>query len=482
MNWIYWGYQMGNPQGFMKIKRKTAAYRPVCERVKDYKNVNMLREGEVSEDQAARCMDCGTPFCHWACPLGNYIPEWNDLIFEGAWKKAIELLDATNNIPEVTGRICPALCEYSCVLGINDDPVTIRENELDAIEYAFRNNILKPRPPKFRTGKKVVVIGSGPAGLSAAAELNRMGHEIVVLEKDESLGGIMRLGIPDFKLEKKILDRRIKLWTEEGVSFQTKVEVGRDIESKVLLEKYDAICVAIGSRVARDLTIEGRDLGGIHFAMDYLMQANRQVTGFRVPEEGIINVEGKKVVVIGGGDTGSDCVGTANRQGASCVVQIEVMDRPSECRTDETPWPKYPFILKTTSSHEEGCERDWGVLTKKFVGENGRLKKLECVKIEFVKEEGKACPVIREIRGSEFDIEADIAILAVGFIHPEHKGVISDLGLDLDERGNIRADATCRTSIEKVFAAGDARRGQSLVVWAIDEGRRAAKAIDEFLS
>ena len=473
---------MGNPKGFMKIKRKTAAYRPVCERVQDYKNVNIIRNDQDAQDQAARCMDCGTPFCHWACPIGNYIPEWNDYIFQGAWGKAIELLEATNNMPEVTGRICPALCEYGCVLGINDDPVTIRENELDAIEYAFRHNLLKPRPPKVRTGKKVVVIGSGPAGLSAAAQINRMGHEVVVLEKDESLGGIMRLGIPDFKLEKKILDRRINLWQKEGVVFKTSVEVGKDIESKKLLEEYDAVCIAIGSRVARDLNIEGRDLDGIHFAMDYLMQANRQVTGFNVPMEKMIDVKGKKVVVIGGGDTGSDCVGTANRQGAACVVQIEVMDRPSECRTDANPWPNYPFLLKITSSHEEGCERDWSVLTKKFIGENGKLKKLECVKIEFVEEEGKACPVMREIFGSEFEIEADIAVLAVGFIHPEHRGIVSDLGLDLDERGNIRTDDTRMTSIEKVFAAGDARRGQSLVVWAIDEGRQAAKAIDKYLS
>jgi glutamate synthase (NADPH/NADH) small chain len=473
---------MGDSRGFMKIKRNTAEYRPACERIKDYKNVNARREEKMSRDQAARCMDCGTPFCHWACPVGNYIPEWNDLIFEGAWEKAIELLDATNNIPEVTGRVCPAPCEYGCVLGINDDPVTIKDNELDAIEYAFKHRIIKPRSPLVRTGKKVAVIGSGPAGLSAAAQLNRMGHNVTVFEKDEAIGGIMRLGIPDFKLEKDILDRRIRLWKKEGVIFKTSVEAGKDIAIDKIISENDAVCLATGSRVARDLKIEGRGLEGIYFAMDYLMQANRRVAGENIPEDKVIDAGNKKVVVIGGGDTGSDCVGTANRQGASCVVQIEVMDRPPECRTNAYTWPAYPVLLKTTSSHEEGCRRDWSVLTKRFLGEKGKLKKLECVKVEFKRKKEGGCPVMREIPGTEFEIEADMALLAVGFLHPEHKGIVSELALELDERGNIKTDKTRMTSVPGIFAAGDARRGQSLVVWAIYEGRQAAEAIDRYLT
>jgi len=473
---------MGNPQGFIKIKRDTSGYRPVCERVKDYGQVVTGRPDKDSIDQASRCMDCGTPFCHWACPIGNYIPEWNDLIFKGCWQKAFELLSATNSMPEVTGRVCPALCEYACVLGINDDAVTIKENELAAVEYAFKSGFVKPRPPVSRTGKKVAVIGSGPAGLSAAAELNRMGHTVTVFEKDEAIGGILRLGIPDFKLEKNILDRRIKIWKAEGVEFRTSVYAGKDIKTEKLLRQYDAICVATGSRVPRDLKIEGRDLAGIHFAMDYLMQSNRRVAGAMIPGTELIDAKGKKVVVIGGGDTGSDCVGTANRQGASCVVQIEVMDMPPECRTLDQPWPKYPMLLKTSSSHEEGCERKWAVLTKKFRGSGGKLEKLECSRVEFSPGGKNSCPVMKEVPGSVFEIEADMAVLAVGFLHTEHNGLVSELGIELDERGNIKTNEDRQTSVGKVFSAGDARKGQSLVVWAIDEGRSAARGIDKFLS
>ncbi|MBD3380066.1 MAG: glutamate synthase small subunit [Candidatus Omnitrophica bacterium] len=471
---------MGDPKGFMKIGRKTAGYRPVCERVKDYKYVNIMRSGEESGEQAARCMDCGTPFCHWACPVGNYIPEWNDLIFEGCRDKAFELLDATNNLPEMTGRICPAPCEYSCVLGINDDPVTIRENELDAIEYAFEKGIIKPKPPGQRTGKKVAVVGSGPAGLSCAQQLNRAGHSVTVFEKDDKPGGLLRYGIPDFKLEKRIVERRLDLLRQEGIDFRTSVKVGRDYRSGDLLDDFDAVCLAIGSRTPRDLDIEGRALEGIHFAMDYLTQSNKRVSGEGPDEKESIDAAGKKVVVIGGGDTGSDCVGTANRQGASCVVQIEVMPRPEECRTDAYPWPSYPLILKTSSSHEEGSEREWSVLTKKFIGSGGKLTALECVRVEFEKTEG-ACPVMKEVPGSGFRLEADMALLAIGFVHPEHGGLVSDLGLELDERGNVKTDDSFRTSRDKVFSAGDMRRGQSLVVWAISEGRKAAYNIDRFL-
>ncbi|MFH1542298.1 MAG: glutamate synthase subunit beta, partial [bacterium] len=324
---------MGHPKGFLKHRREVSPYRPVCERVKDYSEVVAPRTNAVTRDQASRCMDCGTPFCHWACPVANFIPEWNDLVHNRHWERAYELLSATNTLPEVTGRVCPALCEYSCVLGINDNPVTVRENELAIIEQAFKKGWITPRPPKKRTGKKVAVVGSGPAGLACAAELNKAGHKVTVFEKDEKLGGLMRFGIPDFKLDKSILDRRIKIWEAEGIDFKTKTNIGVDISVKQLLKKFDAVCLAGGSRVARDLKIPGRDLKGVHFAMDYLSQSNRKVAGSRVKGQEQIIAKGKKVVVIGGGDTGSDCVGTANRQGAACVVQIEVLPKPPECRT-----------------------------------------------------------------------------------------------------------------------------------------------------
>jgi len=468
-------------KGFLKHKRGETEYRPVCERIRDYKEVAVLRSDEQSQEQAYRCMDCGTPFCHWACPIGNYIPEWNDAVLSGKWEKAFELLDATNNLPEITGRVCPAVCEYSCVLGINDDPVTIRENELAIIEYGFKKGYIKPKPPKQRTGKRIAVVGSGPAGIAAASQLNRAGHSVVVFEKDKKIGGIMRYGIPDFKLEKWILDRRIGILEKEGIEFKTGIEVGKDLTKKDLLKEFDTVVLTIGSREPRDLKIEGRELGGIHFAMDYLAQSNRRVCGEEIPEGELIDAKDKRVVVIGGGDTGSDCVGTANRQGASCVVQIEVMPKPQECRGNDYPWPKYPLLLKTTSSHEEGAQRHWAVLTKKFIGQQGKVEKLSCLQVEFSKDPQKGCPVMREIPGSGFEIEADLVILAVGFLHPQHKALLGDLGLDFDSRGNIKTDSNYKTSIDKVFAAGDARRGQSLIVWAISEGRRAAFCVDTFL-
>ena len=467
-------------KSFIKTKRKEAEHRPVCERIKDYKEVVSLRTPEHSQEQASRCMECGVPFCHSGCPVGNYIPEWNDFSIFGQWQKAFQLLNATNNLPEITGRVCPAPCEYACVLGINDDPVTIRENELAIIEQAFKDGFIKAQPPKARTGKKVAVIGSGPAGLSAADQLNRAGHLITVFEKDERAGGIMRYGIPDFKLEKKILDRRIKLWQKEGIEFKTGVNVGIDLEVSKLKAQFDAIVIAIGSRIPRDLNIPGRELEGIHFAMDYLVQSNRLVAGEKIAKDRLIDVRGKSVVVIGGGDTGSDCVGTANRQGASCVVQIEVMPKPPESRTSDYPWPKYPLLLKTSSSHEEGVQRQWAILTKEFVGEKGNLKKLSCIRVEFV--EGKGGGIkMREIPKSEFEIDADMAILAVGFVHPQHRGLVKELGLGLDERGNIKTDENYMTSKEGIFAAGDSRRGQSLIVWAISEGRQTAHCIDKYL-
>jgi glutamate synthase (NADPH/NADH) small chain len=472
---------MGDIKGFLKVKRQTQEYRPVCERLADYGEVALLRSDEISQEQASRCMDCGTPFCHWGCPTGNYIPEWNDLAFRGYWKKALGLLSATNNLPEITGRLCPYPCEYACVLGINDDPVTIRENELAIVEYAFKKGLIKPNPPQKRTGKRVAVVGSGPAGLSCADQLNKAGHRVLVFERDKKAGGILRYGIPDFKLGKWVIDRRLKILQKEGVEFKTGVNVGQDYPVSKLLKDFDAACLAGGSRIPRDLKIEGRDLKGIHFAMDYLIQSNKLIAHEKIATEQIIHARGKRVVVLGGGDTGADCVGTAIRQGASCVVQIELMPCPPECRTSAFAWPKYPVILRTSSSHEEGVDRKWQILTKRFIGRSGAVTKLSCVKVDFSSQDAKGCPLMREIPGSEFEIEADLVILALGFLHPEHPGLVKKLGLKLDQRGNVKTDSLQMTSVKGVFAAGDMRRGQSWIVWAIAEGRRAAHHIDKYL-
>jgi len=458
---------MGDVRGFLKVKRQKSHYRPVCERIKDFKEVSLLRSDEHSKEQASRCMDCGVPFCHWGCPLGNYIPEWNDFMFRGQWQKAIEVLDATNNLPEITGRICPALCEYACVLGINDDPVTIRENELSIIEHAFKKGLLGPTQPKRHTDKKIAVVGSGPAGLACADQLNQAGHNVTVFEKADKIGGILRYGIPDFKLEKWILDRRIGMLEKEGVKFKTNSNIGIDYPILKLKKEFDVVCVACGSRVPRDLNIPGRELKGIHFAMDYLIEANKAV-GARHAVPLHMDAKGKRVVVIGGGDTGADCVGVAHRQGAKCVVQIELLPRPAECRTNDFPWPKYPMILKTSTSHEEGADRKWAVLTKKFLGKNGQLEKLSCIDVA-------------QISDVEFEIEADLAILALGFLHPEKKGLVEKLNLKLDQRGNIETKEDYMTSIKDVFSCGDMHRGQSLIVWAISEGRQCAYYIDKYL-
>ncbi|MCX5714838.1 MAG: glutamate synthase subunit beta [Candidatus Omnitrophica bacterium] len=457
---------MGDIKGFLKVKRGKAEYRSVCERVKDYQEVALMREESGSKDQASRCMDCGTPFCHWGCSLGNYIPEWNDAIFHGQWEKAFQLLAATNNLPEITGRLCPAPCEFSCVLGINDDPVTVRENELAAIEYVFKSGLIKARPPSQRTGKKVAVVGSGPAGLACADQLNKAGHNVVVFERDDKIGGILRYGIPDFKLEKWVIDRRLKILEEEGIEFKTGINVGIDYPVEKLMQEFEAVCLSGGSRVPRDLKIPGRELKGIYFAMEYLVQSNRRIAGQTIPQEALIDAKGKQVLVIGGGDTGADCVGTANRQGASCVVQIEVMPKPADCRTCEYPWPRYPMILKTSTSHEEGAQRQWAILTKRFVGAAGQVQKISCSK---------------EGSGSDFEIKADLVILAVGFLHPEPSGLVKRLGLELDTRGNVKTDNDFMASQKGVFSAGDMRRGQSLIVWAISEGRRSAYHMDKYL-
>jgi len=455
---------MGDLRGFLKVARQDTEHRNVCERVRDYREVSKLRTEEKSQEQASRCMDCATPFCHWGCPIGNYIPEWNDYMFHGNWKRALALLDATNNLPEITGRVCPTLCEYACVLGINSDAVTIRENELALIEFGFKNGLIKPRPVKKRTGKKVAIVGSGPAGLSCAAQLNRAGHNVTVFERDDRVGGILRYGIPDFKLGKHLIERRINIWKTEGVVFKTEIDVGTNYSVKKLLAEFDVACLTGGARVPRDLKIPGRDLKGIYFAMDYLTQSNKRVSGEKIIGKELIDAKDKNVIVIGGGDTGSDCVGTACRQGAKSVTQIEVLGKPSLERTKNMPWPEYPLLLKTSSSHEEGCERCWSVKTEKFIGKLGKVKKLSCVK-----------------DGNRIDMEAELIILAIGFVHPEKKGLISDLGVDFDERDNVKTGKDYMTSVKGVFSAGDMRRGQSLVVWAISEGRGAARHIDKYL-
>ncbi len=471
---------MGDVKGFLKTKRKTAEYRPVCERLKDYNDVCNSCSAEHHMEQASRCMDCGTPFCHWGCPAGNYIPEWNDLVFRGQWEKAFALLSATNNLPEITGRVCPAPCEYACVLGINDDPVTIKENELSIIEHAFKTDLIKPVVPLKRTGKRIAVIGSGPSGIACAAQLNQAGHSVTVFEKDAKAGGILRYGIPDFKLEKWVIDRRIDILKEEGVEIVVGINVGINMPVSKLKKEFDVICLTGGSREPRDLKIPGRDLKGVYFAMDYLIQSNKRAAGEKIPADRLIDAKDKRVVVIGGGDTGSDCIGTAHRQGASCVAQIEILPKPPECRSGDYPWPKYPMLLKTTSSHEEGGTRQWSVLTKKFIGENGSLKKLSCVTVEFSKDD-KGCPLMKEAPGSEFEIEADMVVLAMGFVHPQKTGLLEELGVGLDSRGNVKTDENYETSVKNVFSAGDMRRGQSLIVHAISEGRRAAHCIDKHL-
>lgn len=457
---------MGDLKGFLKIKRESLQCRPVCERVKDFGEVTGRRPEKLSEEQGARCMDCGTPFCHWGCPVGNYIPEWNDLMFNGRWEKAFELLAATNNLPEVTGRVCPAPCEYACVLGINDDPVTVRDNELDIVEYAFRSGLVRNDGRKRRTGKKVAIIGSGPSGIACADQLNKAGHDVTVFERDDKIGGILRYGIPNFKLEKRIIDRRVELLKKAGIKFMTGIEAGIDLKAAQLKKEFDAICLACGSRVPRDLEIEGRGLGGIHFAMDYLTQSNRRTSGESIAPDKIIDAKDKDVLIIGGGDTGADCVGTSHRQGAKCVVQIEILPKPPECRTDQCPWPKYPNLFKTSSSHEEGGERHWSISATRFVGSEGRVRKVSCV---------------RNDSGEKFNIKADLVILAIGFLHPEHTGLVKELGLKLDAKGNIATGSDYMASVNKIFSAGDMRRGQSLIVWAIAEGRRAAYHIDKYL-
>jgi glutamate synthase (NADPH) small chain len=467
---------MGNPKGFLTIQRKTAGYRPLNERIYDFGEVEQTLNEQDRQDQASRCMDCGVPFCQWGCPVMNNMPEWQDAIYRGDWKNAIDLLHVTNNFPEFTGRVCPAPCEHACTLNIQNDPVTIRENEAAAAEKGFELGFVIPHPPAVRTGKKIAVIGSGPAGLACADLLNKWGHHVTVFEKDDAIGGLLRYGIPDFKLNKKVIDRRLEILLEEGVDFRTGVFVGKDISGSELLKDFDAICLTIGAMKPRALTCEGADLGGIHFAMDFLTQQNRVNKGVKVEDADRIIATGKDVVIIGGGDTGSDCVGTSIRQGAKSVLQIEILPKPSETRNPNNPWPFWANTLRTSSSHEEGCERRWAVSTKRVKGEKGKVNALELVEVKWTQENGKS--VMTEIPGSSKTIPADLVLLAMGFVHCVHEGIAEQLGLEFDARGNIKVDQQFQTSKEKVFAAGDAAIGASLVVRAIFQGRNLARSVD----
>ncbi len=470
---------MGNPKAFLTINRREAGYRPLQERVHDFAEVERVLSIEERRLQASRCMDCGVPFCHWACPLGNRQSEWQDLAWRGRWKEAYEVLTQTCDFPEFTGRVCPALCEKSCVLKQFDQPVTIRENEVAIVEMAFSEGYVIPRVPKRRTGKRVAVIGSGPAGLAMANCLNQYGHSVTVFEKDSYVGGLLRLGIPDFKLNKGIVQRRIDLMAAEGIDFRPNTWVGKDISTEELLNKYDALCVAIGASVPRDLMVEGRDLQGIYFALDFLKQQNRVLAGEDIPLQARINACGKKVLVIGGGDTGSDCVGTAIRQGAVEVTQIEIMPKPPVEYNPATPWPMYPKILKISSSHEEGCVRRWNLDTVRFIGEEGRVVGAEVELVEWTQDAEGHWSMTRT--GRKEVIEADLILLSMGFLHVCSNDVVRELNLALDARKNILADNNSACSLEKVFAAGDAAHGASLVVRAIASGRKAAEDINRML-
>ncbi|HPS12530.1 MAG TPA: glutamate synthase subunit beta [Prolixibacteraceae bacterium] len=470
---------MGNPKAFLTIERKEAGYRPVLDRVSDYGEVEQTLNTNDRILQASRCMDCGVAFCHWACPLGNKMPEWQDMIYKGKWNEAIDILHSTNNFPEFTGRICPAPCEKSCVLSLAEAPVTIRENEAAAIEHAFAEGYIKPRPPKNRTGKKVAVIGSGPAGLACADQLNKKGHSVVVFEKNDAIGGLLRYGIPDFKLNKLIIDRRLHVLSEEGIVFKTNAEIGKDISIDEIQKEFDAICLTMGSGEPRDLNVEGRNLDGIHFAMEFLHQQNQLVANKKVPENELISAKGKSVLVIGGGDTGSDCVGTSIRQGATHVIQIELLPKPPIGKNPDTPWPMYPNVLNTSSSHHEGCERRWSLNTKSVQGENGKVTGVVIEEVDWSKDDNGAWKM--NGTGKVETIKADLILLALGFIHPVHEGLLNNLGLNFDQRGNVQVDAQMQSSKAKFFAAGDTVSGASLVVRAIDSGRKVAEKINSFL-
>lgn len=466
---------MGKSTGFMEYQRELPERRPVDERVNDWFEIYRAFPEEKQQEQAARCMDCGVPFCHTGCPVNNIIPDWNDLVYRGRWKEAIRRLHATNNFPEFTGRICPAPCEAACVLGINAPPVTIKLIEKNIIEHAYEEGWVQPEPPQFLTGQRVAVVGSGPAGLAAAQQLRRAGHEVSVFEKADRIGGLLRYGIPNFKLEKTVLDRRLEQMQAEGVKFIPNAHVGKNVPVEDLRCDFDVILLAGGAEQPRDLKVPGRELKGIHYAMEFLPQQNRRCEGDTVPESSAISAEGKHVIIIGGGDTGADCLGTCHRQKAASVEQFEIMPTPPKERSPLTPWPLWPMQLRTEGAHEEGGNRNWSVATTKFTGdESGHVKQLHGIRVG-------PPPKFEPEPGGEFVLDADLVLLAMGFLGPVRSGMVEQLGVALDARGNVAADQNYMTSVEGVFAAGDLRRGQSLVVWAISEGRKAAESIDRYL-
>lgn len=476
---------MGKPTGFIEFPRQDISYTPSAERITHYNEFVVSLSDEALNQQAARCMDCGIPYCHTGCPLNNYIPDWNDMVYQKDWKAASDMLHATNNFPEFTGRICPAPCESSCTLNIDDAPVTIKNIEINIVEKAWKEGWLDPQIAPHKTGKRVAVVGSGPAGLACAQQLARAGHSVEVFEKQSKIGGLLRFGIPDFKLNKRVIDRRMAQMRTEGVEFHANTHIGLDIPARELIDEYHSVVLAGGSEHPRDLPIPGRELKGVHFAMDFLRNNSRVIQGEYIPVDKFISATGKHVVVIGGGDTGSDCIGTAIRHGALSVTQIEIMPKPPEKENKGLTWPNWPNKFRTSSSQDEGCERMWSVASKSFSSDgNGHVTAVNCIKVEWTQDDNKNW-VMNEIEGSEFVLKANLVTLAMGFVHPVHEGMLNELKVELDDRGNIKSDvkgtAAYKTSIDGIFTAGDMRRGQSLVVWAIKEGRQCAQAVDAYL-
>ncbi|MEC9140627.1 MAG: glutamate synthase subunit beta [Chloroflexota bacterium] len=472
---------MGKSTGFTEFIRQVPARIPVKDRLKNYQEIYLPWSEELSKNQGARCMNCGIPFCHSGCPLGNLIPDWNDLVYRGEWKEALDALHSTNNFPEFTGRICPAPCEAACTLNINNDPVTIEYIEKAIADKGWDEGWITPHPPTWRSGKSVAVVGSGPAGMAAAAQLNHAGHLVTLYERNEVIGGLLRLGIPDFKLEKDVVQRRVDQMAAEGVTFVTNADIGQNVPVAELKEKFDAIVLTGGSTVPRDLDVPGRELDGIHPAMDYLTMQNRINTGTEFPDSERITAEGKHVIILGGGDTGADCLGTAHRQGALSVHQFELLPEPPVERNDNNPWPQWPQILRSSSAHEEGGVRDYNIQTKSFTGIDGQVAKLHGIRLEWGPPDETGRPSMKELEGTEFEIEADLVLFALGFLHPEKNGMLDDFGVELDGRGNVSTNTDRMTSVPGVFAAGDMHRGQSLVVWALAEGRQAAHGVDKYL-
>ncbi len=473
---------MADPKGFMKYERELPSRRPVEERTQDWIELYQEFPAEKVKTQAARCMNCGIPFCHQGCPLGNIIPDWNDLVYRNRWKEALAELHATNNFPEFTGKLCPAPCEASCVLGINEEPVAIRRIEETLAMRGWEEGWIHPEPPSRRTGRTVAVVGSGPAGMACAQQLNRAGHTVTLFERDEQPGGLLRFGIPDFKLEKWVLERRVQQMKEEGVIFRCGVNVGVNITAAELRSQFDAVVLAGGSTRPRDLALPGRELEGIYFAMEFLPQQNRRVANTWPAGKEQLTAKGKKVVILGGGDTGADCLGTVHRQGAAEVIQMEIMPKPPAQRDETMPWPRYPMILRTSAAHEEGGTREWSVNTKSFSGRDGRLTHLNGVRVEWSEPDAEGRRKMQEVPGSEFTLECDMVLLALGFVHPQHEGLLAELGVELDARGNVKTGENHASSAAGIFACGDMRRGQSLIVWAIAEGRECARWVDLSLS